>query len=387
MNSRDVVVTLTRESLADVLEREFCRPPDQALLALCRAPDKIRRVAVANPWRSAPISLLRTAMSLGRKKAVFDGAILIRPLRLRRHDSTRLRAIERSYRKYDSILELQARKAGLDHPIVLTFSPFVAAFCPLRWASNVTYYARDDFSELPAEAPWRSAHLAACKAIRNRGARVICVSTELASRIAGNGKAVVLPNGIDENLWLNPVPPPAVFSGLQRPIITYVGTIDQRIDVRLIADVARQHDIGSIAFIGPVGNTATADELRSIQKVTLLDNMGRAGVVGSLMSSDVGIIPHVINPLTRAMSPLKLYEYLAAGKPVAVTDLPPMADVSKRVIVAVDNNFTNAVLDALELPPQAEDERREFVRANSWTARHERMLQVLLADDSDKWWT
>ena len=114
--------------------------------------------------------------------------------------------------------------------------------------------------------------------------------------------------------------------------------------------------------------------------------MGRVGIVGSLMNSDVGIIPHVINPLTRAMSPLKLYEYLAAGKPVAATDLPPVAGISKRVVVATENDFTNAVLTALEVPPQAEDERLEFVHANSWAARQERMLHVLLADDSE-WWT
>jgi teichuronic acid biosynthesis glycosyltransferase TuaH len=385
MTSRDVVFTFSAESLADVLEREFCRPPDQALLALCRNPDRIRRVAVANPWRSAPISLMRTAASLGNNKARLDGVILIRPLRVRRRDPTRLRTIKRSYRKYDGILERRARKVGLKDPIVLTFNPFVAAFCPLRWASSVTFYARDDFSEGTLETRWRSAHLEAYEAIRNRGARIICVSAELASRVAGNRRAVVLPNGIDENWWLEPVEPPAVFSGLQRPIVTYMGTIDQRTDVRLVADIARQRGIGSIAFIGPIGDRATADELRSIQKVSLLGNMGRAGVVGSLMNSDAGIIPHIISPLTRAMSPLKLYEYLAAGKPVAATDLPPVTGISKRVVVGSDGDFTKAVLTALEFPPQPEEERLEFVRANSWAARQERMLKVLLADDKE-WW-
>jgi teichuronic acid biosynthesis glycosyltransferase TuaH len=386
MNARDVVFSFYLETLVDVLEREFCRPPDQALLALYRAPEKIGRLAVANPWRSAPISFLRTAASRGSRKAALDGVILIKPMRLRRWDPTCLRAIKRSYIKYDNILEHRTQKAGLNNPVVLTFNPFVAAFCPLRWASSVTFYARDDFSEGLFEKPWHSAYLKAYEAIRNREPRIICVSAELASRIAGDKRAVVLPNGIDESWWLKPVEPPAVFTELKRPIITYVGTIDERIDVGLIPDVARQSDVGSIVFIGPIGNKATADELRSIQKVIILDNMGRAGVVGSLMNSDIGIIPHVISPLTRAMSPLKLYEYLAAGKPVAAPDLPPVAGISERVVVAAENDFTNAVLVALKVPPQAEDERLKFVHANSWAARQERMLHVLLADDSE-WWT
>jgi teichuronic acid biosynthesis glycosyltransferase TuaH len=100
----------------------------------------------------------------------------------------------------------------------------------------------------------------------------------------------------------------------------------------------------------------------------------------------VCIIPHVASPLTRAMSPLKLYEYLAAGKPVAATDLPPVSGVSERVISARPEDFVAAVRTALDQPRQDERDRREFLRSNSWDARHERTVRVLLADDTN-WWT
>ena len=103
------------------------------------------------------------------------------------------------------------------------------------------------------------------------------------------------------------------------------------------------------------------------------------------MHGDACLIPHVINSLTRAMSPLKLYEYLAAGKPVAATDLPPVRGISERVIIASGEDFPAAVRTALKLPVQNEDERLEFVRSNSWTARHERTIRIMLAGDTD-WW-
>jgi hypothetical protein len=85
------------------------------------------------------------------------------------------------------------------------------------------------------------------------------------------------------------------------------------------------------------------------------------------------------------MSPIKQYEYLAGGMPVVTTDLPPVKNISERVLVATGDDFPRAVLTALEMPPQTEEDRLEFVRSNSWTVRLERMLQVMLADDTN-WW-
>ena len=60
-----------------------------------------------------------------------------------------------------------------------------------------------------------------------------------------------------------------------------------------------------IAFIGPVEDKAVGNALSRIPKVVLCGNMMRKGVVGSIMHSDVCMIPHVINPLTCAMSPIQ----------------------------------------------------------------------------------
>jgi teichuronic acid biosynthesis glycosyltransferase TuaH len=54
----DVVFTLSLETLDDVVRREYCRPPDQGLLAVARSPD-VSRLAVADPWRSWPGAVVR----------------------------------------------------------------------------------------------------------------------------------------------------------------------------------------------------------------------------------------------------------------------------------------------------------------------------------------
>ena len=382
---RDVVFTFSIDTLADAGRREFSYTSDQALLTICGATDRVRRVVVANPWRSVPAVALRLMRSPRQEKVRVNGTAVVRPLRLPRRDPIAVPALRESYQRYDRILERRVRRQGLVDPAVLTFNPFVAAFCRMSWASSVTYYAQDDWASYLPVRPWWPAYRESYRALRDKGARIICVSAELASRVAGNDPVVVQPNGIAEAQWDAPLPPPAAVTGMTHPIVAYVGTIDGRLDTSLIAKVADDDAVGSVAFIGPLHDTGIAATLRSIPKVTLCGPMSRAELAGALMYSDACIIPHVINSLTLAMSPMKLYEYLAAGKPVATIDIPAVHGVSDRVIIAPADDFPKAVRTALKLPGLSEDERLQFVRANSWAARHARTLRVMLAEDND-WW-
>lgn len=383
--TRDVVFVYLTETLADSRRREFCMTADQTLLALSRAEDRIGQIVIADAWRWAPGVALRTSRARGSSSLVADRASLVRPSRLRRHDPTAVPALQRGYRRYDSILERHVRRQALDSPAVVTFNPFVAAFCPLRWASSVTYYAQDDCTSYPPAAPWWPAYRQAWAVLRKKGTRIVCVSDELAARVTGGGPAVVIPNGLNAEEWRQQPPAPTAFSGLARPIVTYAGTIDDRLDTSLVAKVADDPAVGSVALIGPCEDGVLEWKLRSIPKVRLCGRMARRDLTGALAASDACIIPHVVGPLTRAMSPLKLYEYLAAGKPVATTDLQPVTGVSERVISARPEEFVAAVRAVLEMPRQDEGDRQEFLRSHSWDSRHERTIRVMLADDTN-WW-
>ena len=161
-----------------------------------------------------------------------------------------------SYERYDGILEKNVRSLGLGQPAVLTFNPFVAAFCPLNWAGTVTYYAMDDWASFPPVEPWWPRFREAYDALREKRVRIISVSEELAVRVAGGGQVVVLPNGIDGILWGERRQPPPSFAALPRPIVAYAGTIDKRLNLELIEKVSNEADVATIAFIGPIVDEA-----------------------------------------------------------------------------------------------------------------------------------
>jgi teichuronic acid biosynthesis glycosyltransferase TuaH len=77
------------------------------------------------------------------------------------------------------------------------------------------------------------------------------------------------------------------------------------------------------------------------------------------------------------MSPLKLYEYLAGGAPVAALDLAPIRGVSPRVVIRED--LADAIVVAIALGRASDAERRSFAEANSWRVRQDQIIEMALA--------
>ena len=132
----DVVFTFSMEMFEDAVRREFCRPPDQTLLALARDP-RIGRLLVADSWRSYIASAARRRSPRLTGPSAVDGrsALRVRPHRLRRADSTRLgRSNETTGHTASLLGRALARAHGEAKPTpgsaaLVTYSPFVAAFC------------------------------------------------------------------------------------------------------------------------------------------------------------------------------------------------------------------------------------------------------------------
>jgi teichuronic acid biosynthesis glycosyltransferase TuaH len=380
--SCDVVFTFSTETWADGQHRGMARPPDR-LLETLMASERVRSVLVANPYRSAPIRLLRAVTNHRESFPTSSCQALVSPLRLRRRDPVRARHVERTYRAYDRRLARASLRLGQASPAVITTNPLAAGFSPFEWTRSVTFFARDDWSSFPPMRPWWPAIRLAFERIRDRGVRVCAVSEPILAQIAPTGQSLVVPNGIDPDEWLTRVPPPDWFAALPRPRLLYVGTLDDRLDVAAVRRLLEAFPNASLVLLGPVTDRQLLRELLDHDRVHLWKASSRLEVTAVTMASDVGLLPHRHTDLTRAMSPLKLYEYLAGGLPVASTDLPPIraaaaAEPGRVVLVNRRGDFPAAVREALVRGRQAEPERRAFIEQNAWTRRHAAILDLAL---------
>jgi glycosyltransferase involved in cell wall biosynthesis len=93
------------------------------------------------------------------------------------------------------------------------------------------------------------------------------------------------------------------------------------------------------------------------------------------------LLPYQINEWTRHIDALKLYEYLACGKPVVSTDIPTAHTYPDTTRIAADaDSFIQAVEEALiESRELAIVARQQAVaRQNTWDHRVAQISQILM---------
>jgi teichuronic acid biosynthesis glycosyltransferase TuaH len=374
----DAIFTFDDITWEAAQRRGMCFPTDRVALALVGDP-RVERLLICDQPRSAPIKLAKDAL---RRKASFpasDRVHLHQPLRLRRRDPRDVAGLERSYAAYGRRLRRAAERHGLRRPSIVTAHPFVAAFAALDWAGPVTLLATDDWAAHPAYRRWRPAYQTAYERIAQRRRGVCAVSATIVERIAPLGPATVVPNGVDPGEWLDPPAPPGWMTDLPGPHFLYVGTLDSRLDVEAVGEIARAWPRGSVVLVGPAADRAHLRPLLGEPNVVLPGAVSRSQVTALVRTADACLVPHVQNPLTEAMSPLKVYEYLAGGGPVVATDLPPMRGIDGPIeLVRPGGDFAAAARRALDRGPMGEAERGRFVELNSWSRRCDEVLALAL---------
>src|SRR5262249_53069951 len=145
--------------------------------------------------------------------------------------------------------------------------------------------------------------------------------------------AILLPNGVRvedfENIEAGPSLPPVMLRdsvNQQRPIIGYYGSISSWLDLDLLQQVLEMNPDKSFIMIGHIW--ALRDEhrvhwRRLTQEKNLLyvDHVDYTELRTYVRWFDVGIIPFRLNEITHATSPVKLFEYMAAGRPIVTTGM------------------------------------------------------------------
>ena len=191
----------------------------------------------------------------------------------------------------------------------------------------------------------------------------------------------IVPNAarIPELSGAKPVP------GLARPSLVYVGTIDAWFDWDSILSAARNHPEWSFELVGPV--VARPEEAPG--NIHFHGPVPHEAVADWLVSADVLLIPFVRNRLIDAVDPVKMYEYLAAGRPIVSSWWPLLARFSKFPAVSfyrvsddagMDGpalrSLEEAVLESLSGPERFAPPR-DFLRENGWPARIDRFEAIV----------
>lgn len=185
------------------------------------------------------------------------------------------------------------------------------------------------------------------------------------------------PNAADINLFEQALTRtferPREISRVKGKIIGFTGSVEYRTDFELLRKLVGRHADKTFVIVGPILSLEIRD--KGIDKFTNIIFVGAKHISelpAYLQYMDVVIIPYKCNTLTKSIYPLKINEYLGAGKAIVTTnfseDISTFEDVA--YIASSHEEFMNMIDKAInENSPHLIKKRQERAAQNTWEVR------------------
>ena len=271
---------------------------------------------------------------------------------------------------------VRGASAGLRRPVVWASLPSAVQALGACRESAVVYYCGDDFGALAGVD--HKAALAMEAELAERADLVLAAYPALAARFPAH-KTALLEHGVDFGLFSTPAPRPADMPD-DGPVAGFYGSLAPWLDLKLVAETARLLPHWRFLFIGAPSAETDLTPLEGLANVVRLGPKPHAELPGYAQNWTAGIIPFVDNAQIRACNPLKLREYLAAGRPVVSTPFPALAPYAGLVTQVQDAAGFAAALEACRAEPSGPNPaRQQTVAAESWAARAAQAARLIEA--------
>src|SRR5215218_1241871 len=256
------------------------------------------------------------------------------------------------------------------------YTPMAASFAVHLEPRAVVWDCMDElkaFAEAPAELLDRETQLL-------RRADVVFTGGMSLYRAKAERHANVhaFPSSVDADHYRaarEDLPEPPDQAAIPHPRLGFFGVLDERMDTRLLADVADARPDWHLVVVGPV-TKIDPGTLPQRDNLHYLGPKAYDELPAYLAGWDVALMPFALNDATRFISPTKTLEYLAAGKPVVST---PVADVvepyGERGLVRVADDGAGFVDAAEAALARGVDEAavEAVLRETSWDRTWEAM--------------
>lgn len=237
---------------------------------------------------------------------------------------------------------------------------------------TVVYDYIDEISEVISREEIGAERMQVHRELLGGEADVVVVSADFLEddvRTAG-GVSVKVTNGVEYERFapLNGRTAPRTLPfGKTGGVIGYYGALAEWLDYELVLSACRQCPEFEFVMIGPDYDGSMARIEQRPANLKVLPPVSYDKLPAIAQRFDVCMIPFKVNDITEATSPLKLFEYLAMGKPVVSTPIREAKKYSS-VIVADGEQFAGAVREAYETRDREDlvAERQETAYDNSW---------------------
>lgn len=199
----------------------------------------------------------------------------------------------------------------------------------------------------------------------------------------GLDKSYLVPNAANFGLFNQAlsIPVHKKVESIEGKVIGYLGNIERRTDFNLLVKVLDLLPEWHLVLAGPVERQYVPVEIFDHQRIHFIGPVAHQEAPAVVKRFDVAIIPFKCDEVSAGIYPLKLFEYMAAGKPVVSTNFNPdvLSELSE-VVHTADNEtqFADFVLLAYATDSHAKREKRIHVASqNTWEQRAQLFSEIL----------
>jgi glycosyltransferase involved in cell wall biosynthesis len=248
------------------------------------------------------------------------------------------------------------------------------------------YEVRDDYAALALTPNTRRAALRGHRRMLRSSDVVMAISDRLVEDIQPvrpDVQATFV--GVEREFFLpsDPSRVSPLLSRIARPRIGTLGNLNDRTDWELLEFLALARPAWNLVVIGPLYMPGPATfegtaRLKRLPNVHFLPAVDRADIPATIAELDVCLIPYRMSAAVERINPLKLYQYLAAGKPVVSSAIPAVKPFSDVVgWTTTREEFLHATDRALQeaADPGRRAQRQGVARRFTWDAVAEHQLR------------
>ena len=203
-----------------------------------------------------------------------------------------------------------------------------------------------------------------------------------------NSTAHYVGQGCDVTFFLegekNVAARPKDLESLDGKLIGYVGALNsERLDIDLIAHLAKDQSGNQIVLVGPEDEGFKQSELHKLSNVHFLGSKDFSTLNDYLYNFDVCINPQKINPITIGNYPRKIDEYLAVGKPTVASYTDSMQPFNEVCYLAKDKEeFSKLTTKALtENDKKLIQDRKQLASDHTWENSVNMMIDRIFAQN------
>jgi len=173
--------------------------------------------------------------------------------------------------------------------------------------------------------------------------------------------------------------------GLKAPVLGFLGMLHYKVDFGLLNYIAENHPEWTLLLMGKDNihddeDRKAFNELKSRRNVRWCKEIDREAIPCFLSMTDVCLVPLKKLEMNRYANFLKIWEYLAAGKPIVAVDQGVNSEYPDLIrFAAAKEEFVSNISESLDVDTGYDlvMRRKNIAKSNSWENRTKKMLEII----------